>query len=117
MKPYSHHIFVCLGKRCVKKGSEELLDALKKLVKKQGLKERVKISRSGCLKACKETDKEGEFSPFLIVYPDGVWYKNVRKEDLLDILKSHTEKNEPAQRLVYFINPKIIQEGEETPCS
>ena len=117
MKPYSHHIFVCLGKRCAKKGSEALLDALKELVKKRGLKGQVRVSRSGCVKACKETDTEGEFSPVVIVYPDGVWYKNVRKEDLPDILESHTEKNEPARRLVYFINPKIIQEGEETPCS
>lgn len=116
MKPYSHHIFVCLGKRCVKRGSEELLDSLKKLVKKRGLKEQVRVSRSGCVKACKETDTEGEFSPILIVYPDGVWYKNVRKEDLPDILESHTKKNEPLERLVYFINPKVDLKEEETPC-
>lgn len=105
MKPYSHHIFVCLGKRCVKKGSEALLDALKELVKKEGLKEQVRISRSGCVKSCKETDTEGEYSPMVLVYPDSVWYKNVVIKDLPDILASHIDKNEPLTRLVHFINP------------
>ena len=107
MKPYSKHIFVCLGKRCAKKGSEELLDELKELVKSKGLKGRVLVSRSGCVKTCKETDKEGEYSPVVVVYPDGVWYKNVEPNDLTEILESHIEKHEPLKRLVYFINPEV----------
>lgn len=105
MNPYKHHIFVCLGKRCVKKGSEDLLDALKELVKSRGLKEKVRISRSGCVKSCKETETEGEYSPILIVYPDSVWYKNVKISDLSEILGSHIDKGEPLKRLVHFINP------------
>ncbi len=106
MKPYSKHIFVCLGKRCAKKGSEALLDELKKLVKAKGLKEKVRVSRSGCVKTCKETGVEGEYSPALIVYPGGVWYRNVREKDLPEILESHIEKGEPVKRLLYFINPE-----------
>ncbi len=105
MQAYSHHIFVCLGKRCAKKGSEELLDALKELVKKRGLKEQIRVSRSGCVKSCKETDIEGEYSPMVLVYPQSVWYRNVEVKDLPDILTSHIEKNEPLTRLVHFINP------------
>lgn len=105
MNPYKYHIFVCLGKRCAKKGSEELLDRLKELIKSRGLKEKVRISRSGCVKSCKETETEGEYSPILIVYPDSVWYKNVKEADLAEILDSHVNKNEPLARLVHFINP------------
>ncbi len=115
MKPYKYHIFVCLGKRCAKKGSEALLDALKELVKKQGVKEQVRVSRSGCVKSCKETDVEGEYSPMLLVYPQSVWYKNVEKKDLPDILTSHVNKNEPLARLVHFINPAASQEKKDTP--
>lgn len=105
MQPYKHHIFVCLGKRCSKKGSEALLDKLKDLVKSRGLKDVVRISRSGCVKSCKETETEGEYSPLLLVYPESVWYKNVKEENLPEILDSHIEKGEPLTRLVHFINP------------
>ena len=115
MQPYSHHIFVCLGKRCGNMGSEALLDALKELVKKRGLKELVRVSRSGCVKSCKETDVEGEYSPMMLVYPEGVWYKNVAKRDLPDILTSHIKKGEPLARLVHFINPAASQEKEDRP--
>jgi (2Fe-2S) ferredoxin len=105
VQPYRIHIFVCLGKRCAKKGSEALLDELKELVKEGGLKEQVRVSRSGCVKSCKETDEEGEYSPIVLVYPLGVWYKNVGSADLPEILESHMEKGEPVKRLLHFINP------------
>lgn len=101
MKPYKQHVFVCQGKRCSSKGSEALLDSLKDKVKDGGVKD-VKISKSGCLKMCKETDKEAELCPTMVVYPQGVWYKNVALADLDEIIERHLKKGEPVDRLVHF---------------
>lgn len=102
MERYDRHIFVCLGKRCIKKGSEELLDLFKKGIKARGLSASVRLSRSGCLKLCKETENEGEFSPVAVVYPEGVWYKNLSPADVGDVVKGHLSGGEPVGRLVHF---------------
>lgn len=101
MKPYKRHLFVCLGKRCSAKGSEELLETVKERVKAE-LKGEVKVSRSGCLSVCKETDKEGEHCPVFVVYPEGVWYKNVTKDDLDEIIEKHLKGGIVVERLVHF---------------
>ena len=101
MKPYRLHLFVCLGKRCKARGSEELLDDIKSMVKAGGI-EGVKVSRSGCVKLCKETECEGEYSPVIVVYPEGVWYRNVTPADVGEIVESHVKGGRPVDRLVHF---------------
>ncbi len=101
MKPYRIHLFVCLGKRCLAKGSEEILEELKGRIKALGLKD-VKVSRSGCLSVCKETETEGEYAPALVVYPEGVWYRNVVRADLDDIIEMHVRKGIVVERLLHY---------------
>lgn len=101
MKPYKRHVFVCQGKRCAAKGSEGLLEALKERIKSEGLKD-VRVSKSGCLKVCKETDTEGEYSPAIVIYPEGVWYRNVVEADLSEIIEKHLKKGEIVERLLHY---------------
>lgn len=101
MKPYRIHLFVCLGKRCLAKGSEEILEELKARIKALGLKD-VKVSRSGCLSVCKETENEGEFAPAIVVYPEGIWYRNVVRADLDDIIEMHVRKGIVVERLLHY---------------
>ena len=101
MKPYRTHLFVCQGKNCAAKGSEEIYEIFKERVKSEGPKD-VKVSRSGCLSVCKETDPEGGFCPALVVYPEGVWYKNVTKKDIDEIYEKHLKKGEVVERLVHY---------------
>lgn len=102
MRNYQYHIFVCLGKRCAERGSEELLDLLKEEVKARGLKEKVIVSRSGCVKLCKETETEGEYSPVVLVYPEGVWYKNVDKAGIIEIIEKHLTGGEVVEKSLYY---------------
>lgn len=101
MKPYRLHMFVCQGKRCSARGSEALLEAFKERIKSADLKD-VKVSKSGCLKVCKETDVEGEYCPAVIIYPEGVWYKNVTIEDIDDIVEGHIRKGNVVERLLFY---------------
>lgn len=70
MSQYERHVFVCDGKRCARAGSDAVRDALKEIVARAGLKQRVRINRAGCLGQCGH-------GPMVVVYPEGVWYAGV----------------------------------------
>ena len=95
------HVLVCLNTRppgnpkgsCGEKGSEEVFDTLKRMVKERGLGGRVIVSRTGCLKHCSR-------GITLAVYPDNVWYGGVRLQDLDEILASHLVSGRTVERLL-----------------
>jgi len=94
------HVLVCLNTRppgnpkgsCGEKGSEEVFDTLKRMVKERGLARRVIVSRTSCLKHCSR-------GITIAVYPDNVWYSGVRTSDLDEILASHLVEGRPVERL------------------
>ena len=94
------HVLVCLNTRppgnpkgsCGEKGSEEVFDTLKRMVKERGLAARVIVSRTSCLKHCSR-------GITIAVYPDNVWYSGVRTSDLDEILASHLVEGRPVERL------------------
>lgn len=93
-RPYEKLISVCTnfreeGSCCAKRGSKEIVEALKDYVKKNGLKGRLRVARSGCLGLC-------EMGPNVAVYPDGghggapgAWYKGVGMGDVPAIIEKH----------------------------
>jgi (2Fe-2S) ferredoxin len=95
------HLLVCLNTRppdnpkgsCGDKGSERLFERLKELVREHGLKERVIVSRTGCLKHCSR-------GITLAVYPDNVWYGGVVEADLDEICSLHLHDGKPVERLL-----------------
>ena len=88
------HVFVCThGSFCWADGDpDELLEALKKMVAAAGLKDEIRINRSGCLNAC-------GLGPTVVVYPEGVWYGNVQPGDAAEIFESHLLNGVPVERL------------------
>jgi (2Fe-2S) ferredoxin len=95
-----HHVLVCLNARppgnpkgsCGEKGSEEVFDRLKAMVKERGLASRVIVNRTNCLKHCSR-------GITVAVYPENVWYARVTMEDLPAIVESHLEQGQPVERL------------------
>lgn len=87
------HVFVCTnGSFCWYDGDcDGLLEALKKRVAAAGLKDSVRINRSGCLNAC-------GLGPAVVVYPDGIWYGHVQVDDAAEIFAS-LKSGEPVARL------------------
>lgn len=95
----AHHVLVCLNARppgnpkgsCAEKGSEDLFDTLKSMVKQRGLP--VIVNRTNCLKHCSR-------GITVAVHPDNVWYSGVTEQDLPEIVESHLEKGAPVERLL-----------------
>lgn len=94
MPAYERHLFVCTnGPFCWYDGDpEELLDLLKKKVVAAGLRDRVRVNRSGCLNACGH-------GPTVVVYPDATWYGHVQVDDAAEIFESHILNGVPVARL------------------
>ena len=82
-----HHVLVCLNARppgnpkgsCAEKGSEELFDRLKSMVKERGLGQRIIVNRTNCLKHCSR-------GITVAVWPYNLWYSGVTAADVDEIL-------------------------------
>jgi len=85
--PFKNAIFVCTNQRpeghpkpcCGGRGSRELRDTLKAMVRERGLELEVKVFQSGCLGGCEQ-------GPMALRYPDGQLMMGVKMEDLEGIL-------------------------------
>lgn len=91
------HLFFCLGPDCCsEKKGKELWAFAKKRIAQLGLP--VMRTKAGCLRICCE-------GPWLLVYPDGVWYPNMTRERLDRILLEHVAKNQPVTEWIAVTNP------------
>lgn len=102
MKPYRLHVFVSQGKHCIAKGSEEVLRVLREKIDEHNLKGEIKTSKAGCLSVCKETEPKGDFCPAMVIYPEGVWYKNVSSSDIDEIVERHLKNGQIVERLFLY---------------
>jgi len=62
-------------------------------MEKRGLFGRIAVTSTGCLGPC-------DLGPNLLVYPEGVMYSRVTKEDVNEIIEKHLLGNEPVERLL-----------------
>jgi (2Fe-2S) ferredoxin/predicted O-methyltransferase YrrM len=61
-------------------------------VDSQGLEDQVRVTACACLGLCDE-------GPIVIVYPEDVWYRRVREEDVPEIVSSHFQSGTVVSRL------------------
>lgn len=88
------HFLICAGAGCVASGSLEFGAALQEPLRKHGLTGEVSIIETGCLGPCAS-------GPVAVVYPDGVFYQNLKPEDAKEIVEEHLLKGRVVERLVY----------------
>ena len=69
-----------------------MLERFKELTKEKKLKPRIRAQKSGCLDTC-------ELGVSVVVYPEVVWYKQVKPEDVDEIVESHLINGIPVERL------------------
>ncbi len=85
--PYICHIFVCTHMRngerksCGDEEGVELRAVLKTEVASRGWKKWVRVSQSGCFGQCEE-------GPNVMIYPQGIWFKQTTLDDVNLILQS-----------------------------
>ena len=105
-----YHVFVCTGKSCSAVGSAEVLEAFERELKARGLQYgKVKKGRnpngSVVLTECSSVGFCA-IGAAVMVYPDGVWYAQVRATDVPEIVEEHIVNSRPVERLALLRVPK-----------
>lgn len=100
MSYFRHHVFFCCNQRqpgdscCNNQGASEIQSYAKDRIGALGLKGRgkIRINKAGCLDRCDE-------GPVLVVYPEGVWYTYIDREDIDEIIDEHLVHGRVVKRL------------------
>jgi sirohydrochlorin cobaltochelatase len=92
-RPVKKHILVCGNGDCVQRGAVRLLDGLRRAVRRAGLQRDVRVTKTSCMGRCGE-------GPAVVIYPDGVWYRQVQVEDVEDIVEGHIHGDRLVARIV-----------------
>ncbi len=101
MPPLKKHIFICEHERpqdsprgcCAKKGGGQLKKLIKQNLVQKGLSKVYRINSAGCLDAC-------EHGPSMVIYPQAIWYGNIKESDVCEIIEKSIIKNDIIERLL-----------------
>jgi len=101
--PIERHVFVCTGKSCSAVGSAEVKEAFEQELKSRGIlfgKEKKGKNPKGSV-VLTECASVGfcAIGAAVLVYPDGVWYAQVRASDVPEIVEEHIIKGRIVERL------------------
>ena len=92
-QPYVRQIFMCINNRhgesvsCGHSGFAEMVEELKTVAKERNLKGKLRVAKSGCMDLC-------AFGPNLMIWPEGIWYMKVTKEDIPQIVDTYLKLEE-----------------------
>jgi len=95
-------LMVCAGTGCVAGGAFQIMDELKKVLKKQGLHDEVSVVATGCNGFCGQ-------GPLMVVLPDNIFYGWLTLDEIPHLVEEHFLKGRPVKKLM-FKPPE-----EETP--
>ena len=96
------HLVLCNGEPCTLNGANKMIESIRKSIKKCGLHDEIHTTRTLCNGRCDD-------GAIVIVYPDGIWYKNVDEAVADKIVKRHLIDGEIVkENLLYIHNNKSI---------
>ena len=98
-----YHVFVCTGKSCSAVDSAEVKNAFERELKARQLQYgkvkkgcnpngTVVLTECGSVGFC-------AIGAAVMVYPDGIWYAQVRASDVPEIVEEHIVNGRPVERL------------------
>jgi len=118
--PIRHHVFVCTGKSCSAVSSAEIRETFERELKARGVlfgkqskgknpKGSIVLTECASVGFC-------AIGAAVMIYPDGVWYAQVRASDVSEIIEEHLVNGRVVERLALV---KIPAEGitEESTSS
>jgi (2Fe-2S) ferredoxin len=94
------HVFVCVQNRpaghprpsCSNKNCAEVAEEFFWHLQQTQQFDKIQVTTTGCLGPCSE-------GPSVLVYPEGVMYGGVKKEDVATIFSEHLQNGNPVESL------------------
>jgi (2Fe-2S) ferredoxin len=107
--PIQHHVFVCTGKSCSAIDSAEVKAAFEHELKSRGMqfgsdkkgrnpRGSVVLTECGSVGFC-------AIGAAVMIYPDGIWYAQVRASDVAEIVEQHLVNGRVVERLALLRVP------------
>ena len=101
--PIKYHVFVCNGKSCSAVGSADVKAAFERELEGRGLRQgkeskgrnpmgEIVLTDCGSVGFC-------SIGTAVLVYPEGVWYAQVREDDVSEIVEEHLIRGNVVKRL------------------
>ena len=95
------HVFVCTQSRpadhpkgsCDARGAAPVIDVFRSEMEARDLWCRFKVSSTGCMGVCEQ-------GPVVLVYPEGVMYRQITAEDVNTIIDEHLLGDKPVEKLM-----------------
>lgn len=95
------HVFVCTQNRaqghprgsCAQKGCADVMNEFMNQIQANNLFDKIGLTNTGCLGPCM-------MGASVLVYPEGVMYGQVKKEDVKTIIEEHLLGDQPVERLI-----------------
>jgi (2Fe-2S) ferredoxin len=121
--PIRHHVFVCAGKSCSAVDSADVRDVFERELKARGIlfgKEAKGKNPHGSV-VLTECASVGfcSIGAAVMVYPDGVWYAQVRATDVPEIVEEHIMSGRIVERLALLKVPsggrRISKGSDDSP--
>lgn len=94
------HVFICVQNRppghprgsCGERGCGDMFEEFINQLQQRNCYDKVAITNTGCIGPCVT-------GPTVLVYPEGVMYGGVTKDDVTEIFESHLLGDTPVERL------------------
>ena len=117
--PIRHHVFVCTGKSCSAVESAEVKATFERELISRGLlfgKEKKGKNPNGSI-VVTECGSVGfcAIGAAVMIYPDGIWYAQVRSGDVEEIINEHLINGRVVERLALLKVPSAGK--QETPAT
>ncbi len=100
MQKPKYHVFICSSSRitgqqkgfCHSKDSVAVIQKFMEEIEGRELGGEIMITNTGCMGIC-------SMGPVVVVYPEGVWYREVTVDDVEEIVEEHLENGRVVSRL------------------
>ncbi|MEW6754780.1 MAG: NADH-quinone oxidoreductase subunit NuoF [Candidatus Latescibacterota bacterium] len=93
-RPGTPMVTVCGGTGCSAFGSRQVFEAFEEEIDRQGLRGKVELKRTGCHGFC-------ERGPVVVLLPQDIFYQQVSKDDVAEIVSQTVVGKEIIDRLLY----------------
>jgi NADH-quinone oxidoreductase subunit F len=91
---YSKVVTLCAGTGCSASGCLSVLSALHKELEQEKLTEQIKVRTTGCHGFCEQ-------GPLMIIDPGNIFYRQIKAEDVPEIVQETLQDSKIIERLLY----------------
>jgi NADH-quinone oxidoreductase subunit F len=91
---YRANVLICEGTGCAASQAGDVLEVLKQEISRQGLEGEIRIVQTGCRGFC-------AMGPIVMVYPEGIFYCQVKPQDISRLVQETLLKGRIVEDLAY----------------